>query len=405
MQTTIGILREGKLPHDKRVPFTPKQCRQLMQQFPNLRIVVQSSPFRCFSDKEYQENQVEVVDKMDDCDILMGVKEVPAHLLIAGKTYFFFSHTIKKQAYNRALLQEILRKKIRLIDYEVLTDKQQMRIIGFGRYAGLVGAYNGIRAWGLRFQQFSLKPAYLCYNLSEMLQTLSSIKVPPIKIVVTGDGRVAGGVLELLNHLKLKQVTVDEFLANKDLSEPEFVQLHPGDYNKHRDGKPFDLLHFFNHPTEYLGNFQQFLPKTDLLIGAAYWDPKAPPLFSLNDTSNKEFRIKVIADITCDIDGSIPTTRHASTIDEPLYDYNPNTRQTDAPFTHPGNITVMAVDNLPCELPRDASEDFGRNLINKVVPALSGTDPDNILERATITQHGKLTPRFSYLQDYVSVAD
>lgn len=402
MQITIGLLREEKYPPDKRVPFTPAQCRELMARYSGLRIVVQSSAHRCYSDQEYWNENVEVVEKLDACDIIMGVKEVPIEALISGKTYFFFSHTIKKQSYNRSLLQEIVRKNIRLIDYEVLTDAQQMRIIGFGRYAGLVGAYNGLRAWGLRNNGYALKPAHLCRDLSEMLQNLEKIMIPPIRIAVTGNGRVAGGVIELLRHIKAEQVTVDEYLEADMPPSAQFVQLLPGDYNRRGDSNEFDLLHFYNNPEEYKGNFKRFTGKTDLLIGAAYWDPKAPLLFSLEDTKSSDFTIKVIADITCDIDGSIPTTLRSTTIDEPFYDYNPFSLEIAPAFSQPSNITVMAVDNLPCELPRDASEDFGNNLMTKVVPAIVEHDPEKILERATIAQNGKLTERFGYLHDYIS---
>ena len=400
----IGIIREGKAPPDKRVPFTPDQCRFINDNMEGLEVVVQPSEIRCFSNEEYIGQGIRVQEDLSDCDVLMGVKEVPVADLLPGKIYFFFSHTIKKQPYNRKLLQEILKRKIQLVDYEVLTDRHGMRIIGFGRFAGLVGAYNGFRAWGLRNGLFDVKPAWLCHNMDEMVQQLQQVKLPAIRIAVTGGGRVAGGVLELFDGLGIRRLNVEEYLSGAGNQNPVYVQLNPGDYNQHKLGLPFDLLHFYNHPADYVGTFGRYIPHTDLLIAAAYWDPKAPVLFTLADTRKNNFRISVIADITCDIDGSVPTTRKASTIDEPFYDFDPVTGEIKAPFSSKNHISVMAVDNLPCELPKDASYDFGKNLIEKLLPYLTGDDPDRIIERATIAKNGSLTDRFEYLKDFVEGA-
>ena len=397
----IGIIREGKVPPDKRVPFTPEQCRHIVDHMPKTGIVVQPSPIRCFSDEEYRKLGIPLREDLSDCDVLMGVKEVPLKELIAGKTYFFFSHTIKKQPHNRELLREVIRKGIRLVDYEVLTDRSGMRIIGFGRFAGVVGAYNGFRAWGLRHRLWELKPAWQCRNMEELMAELSQVKLPPLRIAVTGGGRVAGGVMELMDAAGIHQLAPDEYLSGGKSHHPVFVRLDPGDYNEHKEGRPFDLLHFFNHPTEYRGTFRRFLPHTDLLIGAAFWDPKAPVLFSPEDTRHPHFRIRTIADITCDIDGSIPTTRRASSIADPFYDIHPGSYDIHPPFSGEDHITVMAVDNLPCELPVDASQDFGKNLMEKVLPSLLGNDPDQIIERASITRDGRLTEKFAYLQDFI----
>ena len=295
----------------------------------------------------------------------------------------------------------MIEKNIQLVDYEVLTDSTGMRIIGFGRFAGVVGAYNGLKAYGQRHQLWFLKPAWQCRNKNELIEELKTVKLTPMRIVVTGGGRVAGGVLEILEAAAVKQLPVEKFLAGENCDGPVFVRLDPGDYNEHKEGQPFDLRHFFNHPTHYQGTFRRFLPKTDLLIGAAFWDPKAPVLFSPEDTRQPGFRTKIIADITCDIDGSIPTTRKATSIDKPFYDIDPKSFKIYPPFSGEAHITVMAVDNLPCELPVDASHDFGKTLIDKVLPFLTGDDPDNIIGRASITKNGKVTEKFGYLQEWV----
>ena len=397
----IGVLREGKAPPDKRVPFTPEQCKFINESVTGVEVIVQPSPHRCFSDNEYKSLGIRVDEDLSGCNILMGVKEVNIADLIPNKTYLFFSHTIKKQSYNRDLLKALVKSGVRMVDYEVLTDRRGSRIIGFGRFAGIVGAFNGFRALGLKRGLYRLKPAYLCRDMEEMIAELSAVQIPPITIAVTGGGRVAGGVIELFQRLGLKNVDAETFVHLGEVKEPFYVRLDPFDYNRHRDGKPFDYSHFFSRPLEYEGTFHRFLPVTDMLIGAAYWDPSAPVLFTLSDTRRTDFRISVIADITCDIDGSIPTTRRATSIDDPFYDYDPMTNQLDKAFSKPNNITVMAVDNLPCELPVDASFDFGTNLIDKVLNPLLGNDPDDIIGRATITCDGKLNGRFSYLQDFL----
>jgi len=338
---------------------------------------------------------------LSGCDVLLGVKEVMVEDFLPGKIYLFFSHTIKKQEYNRNLLRTVLERKVQLVDYEVLTNKEGFRIIGFGRFAGLVGAYNGLRAYGLREKLFELKPAHQCDDLEEMLQQLDTVNLPPVKIAVTGDGRVAGGVLEILNHIKIMRVSPEAYLNEQEIEQPVYVQLLPNNYVKRTDGDAFDLMHFFNNPELYENAFQPYTKTTDLLIASAYWDPKSPVLFTTKEMKQKDFKISVISDITCDIEGSIPSTKKASTIDDPFYDYNPETDETEPAFTDKKNISVQAVDNLPCELPKDASLDFGRNLIDKVFPGLFGEDTDGIIERASITKNGKLTDRFSYLQDFV----
>lgn len=397
----IGVLREGKAPPDKRVPFTPEQCKFINVSVTGVEVIVQPSPHRCFSDNEYKSLGIRVDEDLSGCNILMGVKEVNIPDLIYGKTYLFFSHTIKKQPYNRELLKALVKADIRMVDYEALTDGNGNRIIGFGRFAGVVGAYNGIRALGLKRGLYNLKPAYFCRDMEEMVAELSTVTIPPITIAVTGGGRVAGGVVELFQRIGLESVDPERFVQLGKIDKPLYVRLDPSDYNRHSHGKPFDYSHFYSRPDEYEGTFHRFFPATDLLIGAAYWDPSAPVLFTLDDTRRDDFRISVIADITCDIDGSIPTTRRATSIDDPFYDYDPMTNQLDKAFSRPNNITVMAVDNLPCELPVDASFDFGRNLIDKVLNPLLGNDPDDIIGRATITCDGKLNGRFSYLQDFL----
>ena len=402
MSLTIGLIREGKTPPDKRVPLTPKKCVEAQAAFPGLQIVVQSSPIRSYADQEYRDLGLDVHDDLRDCDILMGVKEVPVAQLIPNKTYVFFSHTVKKQPANRQLLREVLSKNITLIDYELLTNGQGERIVAFGRYAGIVGAYNGLLTYGRKHGLYDLKPAYQCVDMDDMQEEFFKVKkLPPIKMAVTGSGRVAQGALEVLDRMGIRRVSVYDYLY-LDFNEPVYAQLRSSDYNRRRDGRVWDTQNFHQHPEEYESTFGNFLPVTDLLIACAYWHPAAPLLFSEADTQRPDFRINTIADVTCDVDGSIPTTKRSSTIAEPAFDYNPATGHLEPAYSRPANITEMAVDNLPCELPRNASRDFGRQLIDKVLPHLLGDDAAGVVARATIAKGGQLTERYHYLADYVA---
>jgi len=398
----IGILRETKTPADSRVPFSPAQCRQVEDEYPRIKLFVQPSPTRCFTDREYSDEGIELTENLDDCDVLLGVKEVKTQYLLPDKTYFIFSHTIKKQSYNKGLLQSILGKKIRLIDYEMLTDGRGVRIIGFGRWAGLAGTYIGLRAWYLRQGNNSLIPAHDCNGLEDMMQRASANNPGNIRIALTGDGRVAGGAEEMLNTFAVRKVTTDEYLGREHFDGPVYTQLDPSKYNLHKAGKDFNLHHFFNFPQEYSSNFLRFCPKTDLLIMAAYWDTHAPVLFTAHDMRKPDFNIRVIADITCDIMGSVPSTLRTTTFTEPYYDYNRSLEKEERPFSDSGHVTMMTIDNLPCGLPKEASIDFGHHIVKSIIPLLLGEDKENIIERATIAREGRLTERYSYLQEWVN---
>ena len=397
----IGLIREYKVPTDKRVPFSPKQLAHLQMYYENsIQFIVAPSPDRCFTDEEYLAKGIEVSDDFADCDILMGVKEVPISELISDKTYFFFSHTIKKQSYNRLLLQEILHRKIRLIDYEALKDSTGQRVVAFGRWAGLVGAYNALWTYGLKSGLYSLKRAYECHDLVELREELKKVELPPIKIVITGDGKVATGALEIMEAVGIRRVSTNDFL-HAYYEEPVFTQLAASEYNQRKTDGGFDLQEFFEFPQQYEGCFTPYTEVSDILIAAAYWDPQAPVLFAASEISNPDFNISVIADITCDIEGSIPTTIRPTTIADPVYDIDRERFEELPAFGKQNSISVMAIDNLPCELPRDASEDFGRQLIEQVIPEffVSGSP---VIRQATVTENGKLTTQFAYLADYVN---
>lgn len=395
----LGIIREGKTPPDKRVPFTPLQVIEIEQRYPHVKVVVQESPVRAFTDDEYREKGIEVSPDVSNCEILMGIKEVPISNLIPKKTYLFFSHTTKKQPYNKKLLQAILEAKIRLIDYEGLKDKLNNRLVAFGRFAGIVGAYNGLLTYGKRYNLFTLRRANECFDLNDLKIELRKVKLPPVKIILTGGGRVGRGAMETLDTAGIRKVSPKDFL-NNTYDEAVYVQISSADYHVRKEGGLFNREEFHQNPEHYNSTFQQFAQVGDMLIAGAFWNPKAPVLFTKEQMAKPDFNVKIIADVTCDIEGSIPSTKRPSTIDDPIYDYNPTTDTVEAPLSNPDYVTVMAVDNLPCELPRSASEEFGRDLIDKIIPALVIADKDGVLKRASITKGGKLTENFLYLSDY-----
>ena len=399
----VGLLRETKIPPDRRTPLTPAQIVELKEKYPFVEFIVQPSDIRSFSDDEYRYLKITMHEDLDNCDILMGVKEVDRRTLLAGKTYLFFAHVAKKQDHNLEMLREIMRRKIRLVDYEYLTTDKGMRVVAFGRWAGIVGAYNALRARGIKTNRFKLKPAYQCHDLAEMWAGLRLIKLKPgLKILVTGEGRVASGAMETLSNCPdLKKVTPEDFLAH-DYEVPVVCQIGPQHYVKHKDGRPFDFNNFMNHPDDYVSDFLKYTRVNDILITAHYWDPKSPVFFTAEDVKKPDFRISVVGDISCDIGGPVPTTLRATTIADPFYSYNRRKHCEEEAFSNPDNITVMSIDNLPGELPRDASADFGRQLIEHVLDDLFMDKDSEMIERATITSGGKLEPQYGYLSDWVN---
>lgn len=396
----FGIIKERKNPPDRRVVFSPKKLRELQEKFPTAKIEVESSNIRVFTDEEYTKENIQVSKDMTVCDVLLGVKEVPVDALIPNKKYFFFSHTIKKQPYNRNLLKAILDKNIELYDHETITKENGMRLIGFGRYAGIVGAYNGFRAIGLTTKSFQLPKAETLDSKKELIKELQKITLSnKFKILLTGNGKVAYGAKEMLDAMNIKQVSVDEYLSNT-FNEVVYCMIDVLDYNKRKDGQIIDNLDFYNHPETYESNFMRFAEVTDFFIAGHFFGDGSPYLFTREDAKKQNFKIKYVADISCDIDGPVASTIRPSTITEPIYGYHPK-KEKEVNYTDKDAIVVMAVDNLPCELPKDASEGFGEMFLENVIPAFFNNDKDGVLARAKMTENGKLTERFSYLQDYI----
>lgn len=396
----FALLREEKNPPDNRVAFSPQQCLWLKNKFENLDFIVQPSEGRCFKDDEYREEGIVVQEDISNADWIIGIKEVPPGNILADKRYLFFSHTTKMQPHNQKLLNTIITKNATLVDYENLVWETGERVLGFGRFAGVVGMHNGIKTYGNRYKLFDLKAAHRCFNYAEMMKQYEFIKLPPIKIAVTGTGRVARGVFEVLEQLNVRMVSLQNFLT-QTYSEPVYVVLNTSQLYERKDGKPFTRDDFHKNPTQYVSAFRPFTRVTDLFVNAIYWDPKAPVFFTKEDMKMRDFRIKVVADITCDVNGSVPCTIRDTSISDPVFGYNPITEKEEAPY-QPQVIDVMAVSNLPNELPREASIEFGEKLIEYVVEEML-SEKSELIERATIVNKGVLTPAFRYLKDFANV--
>ena len=395
----FGILKERKNPPDRRVVFSPDELVRLKQLHQNVSVKVEASDIRVFTDSQYEDLGIKITDDISDCDILFGVKEVPVENLIPNKSYFFFSHTIKKQPYNRKLLQAILDKSIDLYDYETIVDANNRRLIGFGRYAGIVGAYNSIRAFGIKFELYKLPKAETLSGKEALISHLKRLVLPPIKFVITGTGKVGNGAKEVLDAIKIKEVSVENYLT-KNYTQPVYTHIDVLEYNRRKDGQVLDFTDFYHNPGEYVSDFEKFTKVSDIYITGHFHANEAPVILTQQMLQSNDCKIKVVADVSCDVNGPIACTLRSSTIAEPLYGYFPSEGKEVDVF-HPAAVVVMAVDNLPCELPKDASEGFGEMFLEHVIPAFFNGDKDGILQRAKITEKGKLTPRFSYLQDYV----
>jgi alanine dehydrogenase len=395
----FGIIKERKNPPDRRVVFSPGKLKEFKKQFTEAQLLVESSDIRVFKDEQYIDAGLEISENMSSCDVLFGVKEVPVGALIPNKKYFFFSHTVKKQPYNRDLLNAVLEKNITLYDHETIIKKNGTRLIGFGRYAGIVGAYNGFRAIGLKNESFNLPKAVTLDSRQELIAALNAIELPNLKIFLTGNGKVAYGAKEMLDAMHIKKVGVAEYIS-QTFEEPVYCLADVLDYNKRKEGMNTNNKHFYTHPEAYVSDFMRFAKVTDFFIAGHYYGNGAPYLYTRENARSADFNIKFVADISCDVDGPVASTLRASTIADPIYGYNPIT-ESEVDFKDKDAIVVMAVDNLPCELPKDASEGFGEMFLENVIPAFFNGDKDGVLKRAKMTENGKLTERFSYLQTYI----
>ena len=393
---TIAVIREGKVPPDSRAPLSPTQVAKLRAQ--GVDIVVQPSAGRIYKDSEFTELGIPLVEDISDRELLLGVKEVPIDQLIPGKAYCFFAHVAKQQPYNQDLMKALLDKRIRMIDYEYLTDAQKKRLIAFGFWAGMVGAHNAMWTYAKRTGAFTLPRLKDVFDYNAAKEVYAELELPPIRVVLTGTGRVGKGAAQVLRDMGLEEIDPEDYLAGE--GDAVFTVLRIQDYARHQSGKEFTKKDFYGKGQEFVSNFAPYAAVSDVFINGIFWDGVAPAFFTKEEMAGPDFRIKVIGDVTCDIApaASVPSTLYATTIAEPVFGYDPNTHTAGDPY-QPHTIDVMSIDNLPSELPRDASSAFGKVFMEKILPEFAKEQSD-ILERATITEDGELGRHFTYLYDY-----
>jgi saccharopine dehydrogenase (NAD+, L-lysine-forming) len=395
----IGVIREEKNPPDSRVPLSPAHCKQLIEM--GLDVVVQPSEVRCFSNDDYLKAGIPMQEDLSDRTVLIGVKEVPIEALISNKTYFFFSHTFKAQPYNQKLLKAIVDKNITLMDYEALTNDAGARVIAFGKFAGMVGAHNALWTYGKRTGAFELPRMTNLFDYKAAKEVYKKVELPNLKVVLTGTGRVAQGAAQVLNDMGFTTVRPIDYVK-KTYDKPVYTQLNSFYYAKRKDGEVFEEVQdFYKNPKDYDSDFEHFLPMSDIMINGIYWDNEAPAFFTLEEMASPDFNIKVIADVTCDIapTSSIPSTLRPTTIADPVFGFDPVSKLEVASFQE-NTVDMMTIDNLPNELPRDASEAFGDMFIMHVIPELLKGESD-MLTKATIATKKNLGSHFEYLRDYL----
>ena len=407
---TLAIIREARI-DESRTPLSPTQISNLLNKYSNLKIIVQPSKKRCFKDEEYLKAGAQINDDLGLAEIIFGVKEVEISTLLKDKTYFFFSHTskvrqyigqtIKDKAikYKKELLKEVIKKNITLIDYENVRNisGEGYRYLGFGRFAGIIGTYNTLNLYLKLQNQKPLPRAFEINNYEKIKKLISKHNFNKIKILLTGSGRASKGAIEMLKHANIRQVSLNDYLKKK-YNESIFCNISAKKHIERKDNKISSYQDFILNPHEYNYKVKNYLFDTDVFITCHYWDPKYPKLFSPKQI-NKFKNLKVIGDVTCDINGSVPTTIRSTSITKPYYSIDPNSMK-EIELGNKG-VAVMAVDNLPSELPKEASEEFGNSVMSEILPYLINKD-DGRINRATTASNGKFCSKFTYLNDFIN---
>lgn len=396
----IALIKETKIPVDNRVALSPKQVAELNKSFSQHEIVVQASGIRAFLDDEYRAEGVRVVENVEDCDVLFGIKEAKIKSLIPDKHYFFFGHIAKMQEYNRPLLQAFMQKHITFCDYEYLVDANNIRVCAFGWWAGVVGVYYTLRGYGLKHELYELPKPDRRFTLTQLLESLKSVPLPRVKLLVTGAGRVSQGAQHVLESIGAHKMAEEEYLSDVPIDKLSYCVADVDRLVRRKDGAAFSWNDFTHNAKEYESDFMRWAKKTDVLVCAHFWGPEAPVYLSEEDLRSKDMHIRMIGDVTCDIKGSIKSTVRPATHDDPYYDYNPMTEQDEPAFSSPNNISVMAVDTCPNALAMDTSAYFGEMLTKHVFEPLLKGEHSDVIDRSMILKDGVLTPRFDYLTDF-----
>ncbi len=430
----IGIRYEDKYKMERRVPLIPAHVKELVSQ--GFEVQVVPSEKRIFKDDEYREAGAVLKEEPLDAQLILGVKEMPTGYFKEGRTYIFFSHTIKGQSYNMPLLKDMMESGINLIDYERIVDEKGRRLIFFGRFAGLAGMINSLWSLGQRLKLKGMDTPFLKIKQAHHYNSLEEAKaavseagkeiaksglpesLAPLTVGITGYGNVSKGAQEILSLLPVIEISPDDLLTlknEKDLPgnviyKTVFEERHLAEPKE--KGKAFELQEYYNHPERFNGVFEKYLPHISVLMNCMYWDDRYPRIVTKDylETLWKSgnLRLEVIGDVTCDPDGSVEITHMGTAIEDPVFVYNPETRKPVMGFEGDG-VLVMAVDILPSELPRESSVAFSNALI-KMLPDLAKADLNAPFEeldiplpfkKAMILHKGVLNPDYKYLEKYL----
>ncbi len=430
----IGIRHEDKYLMERRVAILPKHVKKLIED--GLEIQVQTSPKRIFIDDEFAAAGAKIVNELNEAPVIFGIKEIPLDFFEGGKTYVFFSHVVKGQPYNMPMLKKMMEKKVNLIDYEKVEDEMGRRLIFFGMFAGLAGMINSLWSLGQRLMEYGYHTPFLKINqshkyvslevakqiISEVGQEIAENGLPkeltPLTIGFTGYGNVSNGAQEIAGLLPIKEISPQELLLLKDRKDIPNNVLYKVVFKEwdlsapKEDGYEFDLQDYYDHPEKYKSVFGQYIPHLTVLMNCMYWDKRYPRIVT-KDYLEKLFSkgrpgLTVIGDITCDQEGSIECTHKGTEIEDPVFVYNPFTREPTMGFKGDG-ILIMAVDILPSELPRESSVAFS-NVLYKYIKAIAGADYNtsfekidipNPIKKAMILHKGELTPNYKYIEQYL----
>ncbi|MCF6170292.1 MAG: bifunctional lysine ketoglutarate reductase /saccharopine dehydrogenase family protein [Bacteroidales bacterium] len=430
----IGIRYEDKYMMERRAALVPAHVKELVEK--GIRVEVVKSAKRIFEDAEYAEAGAELVDEITDSGIVIGVKEMPLNYFKENKTYIFFSHTIKGQEYNMPLLKNMMESKINLVDYERITDEKGRRLIFFGRFAGLAGMINSLWSLGQRWKEQGIETPFMQIRQTHHYNSLDEAKevvkkvgeeiknnglpaeVSPIVVGITGYGNVSQGAQEILELLPVKEISPSELLQLPDAENQSKNLIYKVVFKEEHlsrplePGKEFILQEYYDHPERFESQFEQYIPHLTVLMNCMYWDDRYPRIVT-KDYLEKVFKesrpkLTVIGDVTCDPDGSIECTHKGTEIEDPVFVYNPFSREPAMGFKGDG-VLVMAVDILPSELPRESSQTFSDALVG-FIPDIASANYDTSfgemeipapVKRAMILFKGELTPDYKYLEEYL----
>ncbi len=435
MKLIIGLKEETGHADERRVVLTPEHVKKLIEEH-NINVIVQPSKLRIFKDAEYRKAGARISKNLDPCKVILGVKEIPSKELIAGKTYLFFSHTIKGQKYNMGMLKQVLKKKITLIDYELVKRDNGRRVVFFGDYAGYVGMINTLWTFGKRLKWEGVENPFEEINQTKTYNSLAEIKevlkkigkkikkeglphqLAPLVVGFTGFGRVSKASQEIIKLLPTINIPADElgaFYRKGKFSNGVIyiVEFRKSDMLMKKEGGIFDSYLYRKYPERFTSKFEKFIPYLSILVNGIYWEPQFPRLVTLSYMKqfyefNPNPKLRVIADISCDIEGSIELTTKSTTCENPVYVHEPLTEKVKDGVEGFGPV-ILAQDKLPIELPREASKSFGDALL-PFIPQLVKADYSKerlelnipkLFKKAVIAHQGKLAKRYHHLHSYI----